>query len=211
MKKSTDRSAADFLPKTHSLTALRAAAASCQGCDLYQRATQTVFGEGPVRARIVFVGEVPGDYEDRQGHPFVGPAGRLLDKALEEIAMDRGDVYVTNAVKHFKWEQVGKRRKHKKPLASEIRACHPWLEAELAAIKPEVVVCLGKTAAEAVLERPVQLRKEQGSFVDGTNGAAVFITIHPSAILRFQEPEERDREYERFVAELRKVKRRIAH
>ncbi|HEV8352714.1 MAG TPA: UdgX family uracil-DNA binding protein [bacterium] len=211
MKESTDRSAADFLPKTHSLTALRAAAASCQGCDLYQRATQTVFGEGPVRARIVFVGEVPGDYEDRQGHPFVGPAGRLLDKALEEIAMDRGDVYVTNAVKHFKWEQVGKRRKHKKPLASEIRACHPWLEAELAAIKPEVVVCLGKTAAEAVLERPVQLRKEQGSFVDGTNGAAVFITIHPSAILRFQEPEERDREYERFVAELRKVKRRIAH
>jgi DNA polymerase len=211
VKESTDRSAADFLPKTHSLTALRAAAASCQGCDLYQRATQTVFGEGPVRARIVFVGEVPGDYEDRQGHPFVGPAGRLLDKALEEIAMDRGDVYVTNAVKHFKWEQVGKRRKHKKPLASEIRACHPWLEAELAAIKPEVVVCLGKTAAEAVLERPVQLRKEQGSFVDGTNGAAVFITIHPSAILRFQEPEERDREYERFVAELRKVKRRIAH
>jgi DNA polymerase len=211
VKKSTDRSAADFLPQTPSLTALRAAAASCQGCDLYQRATQTVFGEGPVRARIVFVGEVPGDYEDRQGHPFVGPAGRLLDKALEEIAMDRRDVYVTNAVKHFKWEQVGKRRKHKKPLASEIRACHPWLEAELAAIKPEVVVCLGKTAAEAVLERPVQLRKEQGSFVDGTNGAAVFITIHPSAILRFQEPEERDREYERFVAELRKVKRRIAH
>lgn len=204
-----ETSAADFLPESHSLTALRGAAESCRGCDLYKRATQTVFGEGPARSRVVFVGEVPGDYEDRQGHPFVGPAGRLLDKALDEIELDRNDVYVTNAVKHFKWEQVGKRRKHQKPLPAEIRACRPWLEAELAAIQPEVVVCLGKTAAESVLERAVYVRREQGSFVGNINGAAVFVTVHPSSILRAPEPEDQEREYQQFVADLRKVGRRL--
>lgn len=202
------RSAAEFIPPNPTLTRLKEAAGSCTGCDLYKRATQTVFGEGPASAQLVFVGEVPGDYEDRQGRPFVGPAGRLLDKALEEVGLDRREVYVTNAVKHFKWEAIGRRRKHKKPLASEIRACHPWLEAELAAIRPKMIVCLGRTAAEAVLERPVRLRLEQGTFAHA-RGAPVFITIHPSALLRFEEPEEKEREYERFVSDLRSVVKKI--
>ncbi len=200
------RSAAEFIPPDPTIPKLKAAAESCTGCDLYKRATQTVFGEGPAQARVVMVGEQPGDYEDRAGRPFVGPAGRLLDKAMNEVGLDRGEVYVTNAVKHFKWEVVGKRRKHKKPLASEINACHPWLEMEITLIRPEIVVCLGKTAAEAVLERPVRLRLEQGTFKE-MRGVTVFLTIHPSALLRFEEPEEKEREYGRFVNDLRQVKK----
>jgi len=200
------RSAAEFIPPDPTIPKLKAAAETCTGCDLYKRATQTVFGEGPAQARVVMVGEQPGDYEDRAGRPFVGPAGRLLDKAMNEVGLDRGEVYVTNAVKHFKWEVVGKRRKHKKPLASEINACHPWLEMEITLIRPEIVVCLGKTAAEAVLERPVRLRLEQGTFKE-MRGVTVFLTIHPSALLRFEEPEEKEREYGRFVNDLRQVKK----
>jgi len=200
------RSAAEFIPPDPTIPKLKAAAETCTGCDLYKRATQTVFGEGPAQARVVMVGEQPGDYEDRAGRPFVGPAGQLLDKAMNEVGLDRGEVYVTNAVKHFKWEVVGKRRKHKKPLASEINACHPWLEMEITLIRPEIVVCLGKTAAEAVLERPVRLRLEQGTFKE-MRGVTVFLTIHPSALLRFEEPEEKEREYGRFVNDLRQVKK----
>ena len=202
------RSAADFIPANATLPRLKEAAAACTGCDLYKRATQTVFGEGPASAQVVFVGEVPGDIEDRKGRPFVGPAGNLLDRALNEVGINRNDVYVTNAVKHFKWEQVGKRRKHKKPLASEINACHPWLEAELALIRPKLIVCLGRTASEAVLERPVRLRMEQGTFAQA-RGAPVFITIHPSALLRFEDPDEKEREYARFVNDLRIVAKRL--
>lgn len=203
------RSATEFIPPDPTIPRLKAAAESCTGCDLYKRATQTVFGEGPAQARVVMVGEQPGDYEDRAGRPFVGPAGQLLDKAMNEVGLDRGEVYVTNAVKHFKWEAVGKRRKHKKPLASEINACHPWLEMEIALIRPEIVVCLGKTASEAILERPVRLRLEQGTFKE-IRGVPVFITIHPSALLRFEEPEEQEREYARFVNDLGLVKKRLA-
>lgn len=198
------RSAADFMPANPTLLRLKEAAAICKGCDLYKRATQTVFGEGPEDARMIFVGEQPGDYEDRAGRPFVGPAGRVLDKALVEAGIDRTDVYVTNAVKHFKWEPMGKRRKHKKPLASEIKACRPWLEAEIALIRPEVVVCLGHTAAQGVFGRPIRLGDERGKFRQAGD-TALFVTIHPSAILRFPEPEEQEREYARFVDDLRLV------
>ena len=148
-----ERSAAPFVPKTTSLRVLGAAAQKCRGCDLYKTATQVVFGAGPARARVVFVGEQPGDQEDQQGAPFVGPAGAMLDKALADAGIPRGEVYLTNAVKHFKWEPRGKRRIHKKPRASEIKACRPWLEAELRAVKPQILVCLGAVAAQTVLDR----------------------------------------------------------
>lgn len=202
------RSAAAFIPPNPSLTRLKEAAASCTGCDLYKRATQTVFGEGQPTAQAVFVGEQPGDYEDREGRPFVGPAGRILDQALVEAGIDRRDVYVTNAVKHFKWEPLGKRRKHKKPLASEIKACRPWLEAEIEVIKPELVVCLGLTAAQAVLGRPIRLGDERGRFQEGL-GRTAFVTIHPSAILRFSEKDEQEQEYAHFVADLKQVGSRL--
>jgi len=148
-KRSPARSAADFIPPKPTLPTLRQAAESCTGCDLYQRATQTVFGEGAAHAKVVFVGEQPGDQEDLQGHPFVGPAGRLLDKALVEAGIARNDVYITNAVKHFKWEPQGKRRKHKRPSAGEVGACRPWLASELNVIHPRILVCLGATAAQS--------------------------------------------------------------
>ncbi len=204
----TPRSAATFIPPDPTLTRLKEAAASCTGCDLYKHATQTVFGEGQRTAQAMFVGEQPGDYEDREGRPFVGPAGRVLDKALVEAGIDRQDVYVTNAVKHFKWEPLGKRRKHKKPLLSEIKACRPWLEAELEVLRPELVVCLGLTAAHAVLGRPIRLGDERGRFQHGPMGET-FVTIHPSAILRFQEEEEQEREYGLFVADLKQVGSRL--
>src|SRR5438132_8443778 len=178
-----ERSAAPFVPKTISVRPLSAAAHECRGCDLYKTATQVVFGAGPNEARVMFVGEQPGDQEDRQGAPFVGPAGAMLDKALEDAGIPRSDVYVTNAVKHFKWEPRGKRRIHKKPRASEIKACRPWLEAELRAIHPEVIVLLGATAAQSVMGAQFKLMANRGKVIQGEMGRVV-ATIHPSAVLR---------------------------
>jgi len=166
MAKLRQSSAADFLPKQRTLESLRAAARSCKGCDLYKNATQTVFGEGPKDATVMLVGEQPGDMEDRQGHPFVGPAGRLLDKALAEARIPRDEVYITNAVKHFKWIHRGKRRLHQKPSIRQVIACKPWLEAEIQAIHPKVVVCLGATAALSMVGRTVRITQERGKFFD---------------------------------------------
>ena len=202
-------SAADFLPTRRTLEALRDAAHSCKGCDLYKNATQTVFGEGPRKASVVFVGEQPGDQEDRQGHPFVGPAGRLLDKALVEARIPRGEVYVTNAVKHFKWIWRGKRRLHQKPAIRQVTACKPWLEAEFEALRPKIVICMGATAAQAVLGKTVLITKERGKFIDLQAGLVIFITIHPSAIYRHREKDEQDKEYRRFASEMKQVQRKL--
>jgi len=198
-------SAASFIPVKPTLPALRRAAASCTGCDLYKRATQTVFGEGGAHAKILFVGEQPGDQEDRAGHPFVGPAGKILDRALSEAGIARTEVYVTNAVKHFKWEPQGKRRKHKKPSAAEVAACRPWLETEVEVVKPRVVVCLGVTAAQSVFGKIVRLNEMRGRPWSTSVAQSVFVTVHPSAILRHPEAAQRDEEYHRLVEDLRRV------
>lgn len=192
-----------------SVPQLQESAARCTACDLYKHATQTVFGEGAARASIVFVGEQPGDQEDLAGHPFVGPAGKILDKALVEAGMTRRTVYITNAVKHFKWEPQGKRRKHKKPSATEIAACRPWLEAEVAVVKPRVVVCLGVTAAQAVFGKAVRLNDMRGRPWSTALAEMVFVTIHPSAILRHPEAATREREYGRFVEDLRRIQKQL--
>lgn len=210
MARQTETSAADFLPKRHSLENLRAAAQGCEGCDLYERATQTVFGEGPPGASLILLGEQPGDMEDRQGHPFVGPAGRLLDRALAEAKIPREKVYITNAVKHFRWIQRGKRRLHQKPAVRQITACKPWLEAELEVVQPKVLVCLGATAAQSVLGRVVAIGRERGKFFASEPGPVVFITLHPSSIFRRREESERKEEYRKFVGDLRKVQRKLA-
>jgi uracil-DNA glycosylase family protein len=171
------------IPQGASLEELRAVAAGCRNCDLWKRATQTVFGEGPRKARAILVGEQPGDEEDRTGHPFVGPAGRLLDQAMDDAGLVRKDVYVTNVVKHFKWKPAGKRRLHEKPRLSEINACLPWLEAEVSALAPDVIVCLGATAAQAVIGKTFRVTRERGVFVPSRFGTA-FGTVHPSSILR---------------------------
>ena len=196
------RSALEFLPPGHDLSSLREAATRCQGCDLYQHATQVVFGEGRAHAPILLVGEQPGDREDQQGKPFVGPAGQLLDKCLESAGINRAEVYVTNAVKHFKWEPRGKIRLHKKPNSLEIAACRPWLEAEIAAVRPQFVVCLGATAAQALLGSQFRLTKHRGE-VFPTKYGPVTATIHPSAILRMPEPDAREAEIASLVADLR--------
>jgi uracil-DNA glycosylase len=201
-------SAADFLPKKHTPQSLPAAARACKGCDLYEAATQTVFGEGSDRATVMLVGEQPGDMEDRQGRPFVGPAGRLLDKALAEAGIPRREVYVTNAVKHFKFIQRGKRRLHQKPLIRQVMACRPWLAAEIDLIEPRVIVCLGTTAAHAVLGRPVRVTQERGHFIPIQSREA-FVTIHPSAILRLRESSERQAEVKRMVAELKLIRQKL--
>ena len=199
------RSAAPFVPDTTSVRTLAAAAHECQGCDLYKTATQVVFGAGPRGARVMFVGEQPGDQEDRQGAPFVGPAGALLDKALEDAGIPRDQVYVTNAVKHFKWEPRGKRRIHKKPRASEIKACRPWLEAELRAVKPAVVVCLGATAAQAVFGSQFKLMRQRGHVLPAPLAPQAVATIHPSSVLRAPDSEGRRTAYEMLVADLEVV------
>jgi DNA polymerase len=176
---------------------------------LYQHATQTVFGEGSVHASLLFVGEQPGDQEDLAGKPFVGPAGKILDKALAEAGIARRDVYVTNAVKHFKWEPQGKRRKHKKPSAIEIAACRPWLEAELQLVRPRVVVCLGLTAAQSVFGKTVRLTDMRGRAWSTPLAATVFMTVHPSALLRHPDLAEREREYRRFVEDLRSIREHL--
>jgi uracil-DNA glycosylase len=195
-------SAAEYLPSRRSLTALREAAKGCRACSLWQTGTQTVFGEGSPSAPLMFVGEQPGDREDIEGKPFVGPAGRLFDKALGEAGINRKLAYVTNAVKHFKWQARGKRRIHAKPSWSEIAACHPWLEAELDVVKPRVLVCLGATAAQALLGRQFRVTKHRGELVDSPLAEYVTATVHPSAILR---SDNREQELAAFVADLKKV------
>jgi len=202
-------SAADFIPPRPTLRSLREAARRCRGCRLWMIGTQTVFGEGPARARVMFVGEQPGDQEDREGHPFVGPAGRLMDAALEEAGIDRGDVYLTNAVKHFKWERgdKSKRRIHKKPNDGEIRACRPWLDRELALVRPDVVVCLGATAAQSLLGKAFRVTKHRGRKIAAPFAKAVFATVHPSSILRAPDSRSREQARRDFVADLKQVSR----
>jgi len=201
------RGAQQFIPDHPGLRELRRAANDCLGCDLYRFATQAVLGEGPRSARVMLVGEQPGNEEDLQGRPFVGPAGKLLDRALIEAGIDRADVYVTNAVKHFKFEERGKRRLHKKPSTAEIRACRPWLEAEVGLIEPEVIVCLGATAAQSMLGTAYRLTKERGKFVEHPWARYVTATVHPSAVLRAPDSEQRHEEYKRFVADLKTVQK----
>jgi DNA polymerase len=207
----TEHGAADFLPPRLSLPALRRAAARCRGCHLWKVGTQTVFGEGKRSATIMFVGEQPGDQEDRAGHPFVGPSGRLLDVALERAGLDRDDAYVTNAVKHFKWvpDPQGKRRIHKTPNASEIRACHPWLDAELLVVKPRVIVALGATAAKALFGPTTRVTVQRGRTLRTPLAEAGFATVHPSSILRAPSG-ERAKAESAFVNDLKKVARYLA-
>ena len=202
-------SASDFLPQQASLKSLRQAARTCEGCRLHRGATQTVFGEGLKRSEIMLVGEQPGDREDLEGRPFVGPAGRLLDRALEDAGIDRELAYVTNVVKHFKWNRVGKRRIHKKPNADEIMACRPWLDAELKVVKPRVLVCLGATAAQALLGSSFKVTKRRGEFVESELAPEVTATVHPSSILRARDEESRRDEYEHFVEDLKQVAARL--
>jgi uracil-DNA glycosylase family protein len=194
--------AVEYLPDRLSLASLREAAADCRACPLWRTATQTIFGEGATRSDLMFVGEQPGDREDLEGRPFVGPAGRLLDEALEEAGIDRTRTYVTNVVKHFKWQARGKRRIHAKPAAAEIAACRPWLDAELAVVQPEVLVCLGATAAQALLGRSFRVTKQRGERIDSDLAPHVVATIHPSAILRADDA-DRERERSAFVDDLR--------
>jgi uracil-DNA glycosylase len=196
------KSALEFLPSRHDLASLREAARHCHCCDLYQHATQVVFGEGRTHAAIFLVGEQPGDREDQLGRPFVGPAGQLLDKCLEMAGIDRSVVYVTNAVKHFKWEPRGKIRLHKKPNSPEIAACRPWLEKEIAAVRPQIIVCLGATAAQDLLGPQFRLTKHRGEVFPTSNGP-VAATIHPSAILRMPDPTAKEAEIAGLVSDLR--------
>ena len=201
--------AAAFLPQRHTLPKLREAAAACKGCDLWKRGTQTVFGEGSTNARVLMVGEQPGDKEDLQGRPFVGPAGAILDKALAEAGIDRNEVYVTNIVKHFKWEQRGKRRIHKKPNALEISACRPWLDAEIEVTRPSVVVLLGASAAQGLLGRDFRVSQRRGEWVPSSIAPAVMATVHPSSILRAPDDDTRHEEMRKFVADLKNVAARL--
>src|SRR5947207_6650633 len=201
---SLDETAAPLVPDRPSLKNLKEAAAGGTACPLHETGTQTVFGEGSTRARVVFVGEQPGDQEDLQGKPFVGPAGKLLDKALEDAGIDRSQVYVTNIVKHFKWQARGKRRIHQKPNWSEITACRPWLDAELEVIEPRVLVCLGATAAQALLGRDFRVSRQRGELVESELAETVISTVHPSSILRADEA-TRELEFNEFVRDLRAV------
>ena len=195
------------MPQT--LKALREEARKCQACALWANATQTVFGAGSPHARVVLVGEQPGDEEDRKGLPFIGPAGRLLDRALEAAGVEREDVYITNAVKHFKWQARGKRRLHKTPAQREIDACHPWMEKEFATLKPHVVVCLGATAAKAVIGKDFKVSTQRGQFVESAAAPYVFATLHPSALLRLQVEAEKEAAFEHFVKDLKLIKRAL--
>jgi DNA polymerase len=209
MAKRPTRSAADLIPDHPTLKSLRDAAKKCRACDLWKLGTQTVFGEGSPNAQLMFVGEQPGHEEDLSGHPFVGPAGKLLDRALAEAGIDRAVVYVTNVVKHFKWEPRGKRRIHKKPNAAEIAACRPWLDTEIALVKPRAIVCLGATAAQALLGRQFKLTAHRGEFIPSPLAPVVLATVHPSSILRAPDDETRHRERKRFTDDLRAVARAL--
>jgi uracil-DNA glycosylase len=199
-----DETAAPLVPDRPSLPKLREAAAGCKACPLWETGTQTVFGEGSSKAEVMFVGEQPGDQEDKQGKPFVGPAGKLLDTAMEEAGIDRSLAYVTNVVKHFKWQARGKRRIHQKPNWREISACRPWLDAELSVVKPRVLVCLGATAAQALLGRDFRVTKQRGEPVESDLAPVVMATVHPSSILRSDE-EDREAEMAAFVSDLKTV------
>jgi uracil-DNA glycosylase len=198
-------SAADFIPDDPTLPRLRESAANCRACDLYKTGTQTVFGEGPSKARVMFVGEMAGDYEDREGKPFVGPAGKLFDRLLEEAGIDRKAVYVSNVVKHFKWEPRGKRRIHKTPNAREIAACKPWLQAEIAVVRPKVIVCLGATAAKVIFGKDFKVSQQRGQVVSSSYAPAAMATVHPSSILRAENDEARHEAERRFVEDLKKI------
>jgi DNA polymerase len=204
------RSAAEYVPERPTLPGARAAARDCKGCDLWKRGTQTVFGEGDRKAQLMLVGEQPGDAEDLSGRPFVGPAGKLLDRALADAGIERSAVYVTNVVKHFKWEPRGKRRIHKKPSAAEVAACRPWLDTEMALVKPGAIVCLGATAAQALLGRAFKVTVHRGELIPSTLAPVVIATVHPSSILRAPDDETRRLEMERFTDDLRSVARALS-
>ena len=197
------------MPPDADIDSMRRAVQGCEGCDLYRNATQAVFGEGDANAVVMLVGEQPGDREDIEGHPFVGPAGRLLDRALEEAGIERSRVYITNAVKHFKWEARGKRRIHKKPSAGEVAACGPWLEAEIAAVGPRTIVCLGATAAQSLLGATFRVSRQRREVMKRSDGRNVVATVHPSSILRAPDEESRALEYQEFVADLQEVARTL--
>ncbi len=196
------RSALDYFPPKLDYRSLVAAAEGCKGCDIYLSATQAVFGEGDLHAPVMFVGEQPGDEEDLKGHPFVGPAGRLFDKALAEAGIDRSQTYVTNAVKHFKWKPAGKRRLHEKPKASEVAACRPWLEAEIEVVKPNILVFLGATAAQSLLGSAFRVTEMRGQWLDSEIAENVLATVHPSSVLRAPDPEAREQQYRDLVSDL---------
>ncbi|HEX8050250.1 MAG TPA: UdgX family uracil-DNA binding protein [Solirubrobacterales bacterium] len=198
-------SAAEYLPEGRSLKALAEAAEGCRGCELYKDATQVVFGQGRPSARLMLVGEQPGDKEDKEGEPFVGPAGRLLDKALEEAGIDRSETYVTNAVKHFKWRPRGNRRLHQTPRAGEIEACKPWLQAELQAVEPAALLAMGATAARSLFGPKVKVTKDRGRPLESPLAPVAAVTIHPSAIIRLRDHDEREAEFAGFVADLEAV------
>jgi uracil-DNA glycosylase len=210
MRKKPSESAADLIPDRPTMPAVRDAAKDCTACDLYKRGTQTVFGEGSRHAELMLVGEQPGDAEDLAGRPFVGPAGRVLDKALEEAGIDRSKVYVTNVVKHFKWEPRGKRRIHKKPNAAEIGACRPWLDTEIQLVKPRAIVCLGATAAQALLGRQFKVTAHRGASIPSPLAPIVMATVHPSSLLRAPDEETRRRETKLFVEDLRAAARALS-
>src|SRR5437870_7082654 len=197
------KTAAPLIPENPTIPKLREAAAGCRACDLWELGTQTVFGEGSPKARVMLVGEQPGDQEDLQGRPFVGPAGKIMDRALEEAGIDRKEVYVTNAVKHFKWEPRGKRRIHQKPNSREVAACRPWLEAELRIVRPKLLVVLGSTAGQAIFGPSFRVTRERGKVLSSKFAPKVVATVHPSSLLRQQDEESRHREYKNFVADLR--------
>jgi uracil-DNA glycosylase len=204
-------SQSDQLPLYPSLASARSASKECRACDLWRHATQTVFGEGAAHAKVMLVGEQPGDKEDVEGRPFVGPAGAVLDKALEKAGIDRKQTYVTNAVKHFKWEPRGKRRIHKKPNSLEISACRPWLDAEIAWVRPEVVVCLGATAAQALLGRNFRVTRQRGQLLPFAAAPHILATVHPSSILRAPDETARHEEYVKFVQDLSVVAKLLHH
>jgi uracil-DNA glycosylase family protein len=209
MAEKAKRSAADFLPQRRTLASLRTAAQACRGCDLYKDATQTVFGEGNRRAAAIFVGEQPGDREDREGHPFVGPAGQLLRDAMDAAGIAEDDVYITNAVKHFKYVVRGKRRIHAKPKVIEVRACAPWLHSEIAVVKPRLIVALGATAAGALLGPAFRVTQRRGEVVARPPGPPVVATVHPSSILRAPDDAARRAEMAAFIGDLKTVARLI--
>ena len=205
MPKPPSRTAADFIPPRPTLPKAREASKECRGCDLWKIGTQTVFGEGASKAELMLVGEQPGNEEDLTGHPFVGPAGKLLDRALAEAGIDRAAVYATNVVKHFKWEPRGKRRIHKKPSAREVAACRPWLDTEITLVKPRAIVCLGATAAQALLGRQFRVTAHRGAFIPSPLAPIVLATVHPSSILRAPDEDTRRRETRQFTDDLRAV------
>jgi len=205
IRRKSRESAEDLIPDKPTILSLKEAAADCRACDLWKRATQTVFGEGRRRAKVMLIGEQPGNEEDLEGEPFVGPAGRLLDEALGQAGIDRREAYVTNVVKHFKWEARGKRRIHKRPNSAEIEACRPWLEAEIDAVKPSIIVCLGATAAQSLLGKQFRVTRQRGQFIESPLAPLVMATVHPSSILRAPDEETRRTEMRRFIDDLKKI------